>query len=147
MKIFLGSDHAGFALKNSISAMLSVQGHEVQDLGAHALDPADDYPATARAVARAVAAEPSARGVLFGMSGQGEAMAANRVGGARAVVFYGGPTEVLELSRAHNDANILSLGARFVAEAEAHEAVALWLAAPFSGEERHARRIAQIDAL
>ncbi len=154
MKIYLGSDHAGFALKNSIADILRKAGHEVEDLGAHVLDPADDYPDFILPVARAVAADHEARGIVFGMSGQGEAMAANRIKGARAAVYYDicGTSDVphsdkiLTLSRAHNDANILSIGAHFVTEADAKEAIVLWLATPFSAEERHLRRIKKLDS-
>ena len=146
MHIFLGSDHAGFALKNTIASTLRTQGHDITDVGAEALDPTDDYPDYIVPVARAVAADPSVRGIVFGMSGQGEAMAANRIRGVRAAVFYAGPQDMVRLSREHNDANILSIGAHFVGEDEAKEAVALWLATPFSTEERHIRRIAKLDS-
>ena len=145
MKIFLGSDHAGFELKNSIAEMLRVEGHAVEDLGPHILDPLDDYPDYILPVAHAVAVDPLALGVIVGLSGQGEAMAANRVKGVRATVYYGGPQDVLQLSRTHNDANVLSLGARFLTEAQAKAAVTLWLSAIFSGEERHVRRNAKLD--
>ncbi|PJC22454.1 MAG: ribose-5-phosphate isomerase, partial [Candidatus Yonathbacteria bacterium CG_4_9_14_0_2_um_filter_43_16] len=98
-----------------------------------------------RPVAEAVAHDPQSRGIILGGSGQGEAMCANRVKGARAAVYYGGAVDIVVLSREHNDANILSLGARFVETEEAKEVVRVWLETPFSGAEKHARRIAKLD--
>ncbi|MBI4133939.1 MAG: RpiB/LacA/LacB family sugar-phosphate isomerase [Candidatus Terrybacteria bacterium] len=145
MKVFLGADHAGFALKEEIKRWLVGQGYEVEDKGAFSLDSADDYPDFVAPVARAVAEDPKERrGIVLGGSGQGEAMVANRFAGVRAAVYYGGPTAIIQLSREHNDANILALGARFVSEAEAIAAVGRWLATLFSGDERHVRRIGKI---
>ncbi len=146
MKIFLGSDHAGFGLKNAIAEMLREKGHNISDLGDQEPNPEDDYPDFIFPVARAVAADPESRGIIFGGSGQGEAMTANRLKGVRAAVYYGGSKDILTLSREHNDANILSLGARLLSEAQAKEAVELWLTTPFSNEERHVRRIKKLDA-
>ena len=162
-KLFIASDHAGYALKEALVPFLrSLEGYQVEDLGPHSFDPADDYPEYAYACARAVAAHdpdaPSAKrfGIVIGASGQGEAMAANRVEGVRAAVYYGAPAKgvqtdaagtvlgMIESVRAHNDANVLSLGARFLSEGEAKEAVRRFLATPFSGESRHKRRIAQL---
>ncbi|MBI5816919.1 MAG: RpiB/LacA/LacB family sugar-phosphate isomerase [Candidatus Yonathbacteria bacterium] len=145
MRIFIGSDHAGFELKQKLIPFVESLGHEVVDKGAFALDEHDDYPDFVVPVAEEVAKDSSSRGIILGGSGQGEAIAANRVKGARAAVFYGGPLDIVELSREHNDANILSLGARFVVEGEAETAVQLWLETEFSGDERHARRIKKID--
>ncbi len=146
-KIFLASDHAGFALKNSLAQFLSEHGYEVEDTGPHTFDPHDDYPDFIIPLAEKVAQSKDYFGIVVGMSGQGEAMAANRIIGARAAVFYGGDVETLKLSREHNDANILSLGARFVPDADAQYAVLLWLSTSFSGEERHARRIVKLDSV
>ena len=143
MKIFFASDHAGFDLKNALVERVRAQGYAVEDLGAHALDPEDDYPDFITPLARRVAAEPSARGIILGGSGQGEAMAANRVSGIRAAVFCGGSLAVIAATRQHNDANVLSLGARFISSDEASEAVRLFIETPFSGEARHIRRIAK----
>lgn len=143
MKIYIGTDHAGFALKETLTAFLSEAGHMVEDKGALALDTGDDYPDYVTPVAMAVAAEPGSFGIVLGHSGQGEAMCANRQVGARAALYYGGSLDIVRLSREHNDANILSLGAHFLDEATAKEAVSLFLATSFSGEERHARRIAK----
>ncbi len=146
MKIYIGTDHAGFELKNNLVVFLKTFGHEVMDMGAHTYEPQDDYPDFIRPVAEAVAQDSEARGIILGGSGQGEAMCANRVSGARAAVYDGGPFDIAVLSREHNDANILSLGARFVDEDEAKEVVRVWLETPFGGEEKHARRIKKIDA-
>jgi ribose 5-phosphate isomerase B len=143
MKIYLASDHAGFELKVALKIMLVEEGHDVEDFGAHQYEPEDDYPDTVTKVANAVASDPESRGIVLGGSGQGEAMACNRIKGARAAVYYGGPNEILRVSREHNNANILSLGARFMTEKEAKSAVTEWLSTPFSNEERHVRRLAK----
>lgn len=145
MRIFIGSDHAGFEIKGMLVPFLRVLGHEVEDMGAHSFETLDDYPDFIRPVAEAVAKDSSARGIILGGSGQGEAMCANRINGVRAAVYYGGPFDIAVLSREHNDANILSLGARFIDEDEAREVVRVWLETAFSGDERHARRIAKLD--
>jgi len=162
MIIFLGSDHAGFALKEKFKKYLTELGYQTKDLGNFVYDEKDDYPDFILPVARAVAADPErSRGIILGGSGQGEAMVANRIKGARAAVYYGSPEfpevkprgkrgltsgkDIIRLSREHNDANILSLAARFITEEEAKKAVKLWLETPFSKEERHIRRIKKID--
>jgi len=145
MKIFIGTDHAGFELKENLVDFLRAEGHDVEDMGAHALDALDDYPDFIRPVAEAVVKDLGSRGIILGGSGQGEAMCANRVNGARAAVYYGGTVDIAILSREHNNANILSIGARFVEIDEAKEVVRVWLETPFSGEEKHARRITKID--
>lgn len=145
MKIFIGTDHAGFELKEKLLPFLRAHGHDIEDMGAHSFDALDDYPDFIRHVAEGVANDPTARGIILGGSGQGEAMCANRVNGARAAVYYGGPFDIAVLSREHNDANILSLGARFVEEDEAREVVRVWLETKFSGDERHVRRIQKLD--
>ena len=146
MKVFLASDHAGYELKEALSPFLAERGFEVEDLGPSSLDPNDDYPDYLMMLGRRIADEKNAMGVGIGGSGQGEAMAVNRVKGARAAVFYGGPDEIVKLSREHNDANVLSLGARFLSQDAAKNAVILWLTTKFSGDERHVRRIAKLDA-
>lgn len=160
MKIVFATDHAGYSLKEALVPFVRDElGYEVEDMGAHALDPDDDYPLYVSRAADAVAANPGeVRAVILGGSGQGEAMVANRMRGVRAVVYYGPALqmqtdvegEVLDMlasTRAHNDANVLSLGARFISEEDAKEAVRTWLATPFSGDERHRRRITAIDAM
>jgi ribose 5-phosphate isomerase B len=145
MRIYIGADHAGFSLKNSLKIFLESEGHEVIDKGAYLMDEHDDYPDVVFPVVHAVASEPGSFGVVIGGSGQGEAITANRVRGVRAVVFYGSRLEIVPLAREHNDANVLSLGARFIDEGEAIEAVKLFLSTTFSGDERHVRRIEKLD--
>ena len=146
MRIFIGSDHAGFELKEKLVTFLQLLNHEVKDMGAYEYNKDDDYSDFIKPVAKAVAGENGTRGIILGASGQGEAICANRVRGVRAGVYYGGSIEVVKKMREHNDSNILSLGARFLNEQEARDAVKLWLATPFSGEERHVRRIAKLDS-
>lgn len=145
MTVYLGADHAGFALKEEIKNFLRSLGYQVEDQGAFVFDSTDDYPDFMRLVARRVRAEPDSRGILFGGSGQGEAIVANRFSGIRAAVFYGGPEEIIHLSRSHNDANLLSIGARFVDTVTARRVVKDWLATDFPAEARHLRRIKKID--
>lgn len=147
MKIILAADHAGFALKETIKKHLASKKIEVLDVGAHELVGGDDYPVYMSAAGMKVAEDMSGetRAIIFGGSGQGEAMVANRFPGVRATVWYGGSMDIIKLSREHNNANILSIGARFVDEKAAKEAVDLWLTTSFSDDERHARRIEQID--
>jgi len=146
MNIYLGSDHRGFYLKENIKEFLKNLGYEVKDLGNTIYDEKDDYPDWILPVARIVALDPeNSRGIIFGYSGQGEAIATNRVKGIRAAVFYGGPDEIIKLSRQHNDANILSIGAGFINNKDAQKVIKLWLETPFTKEERHMRRIAKLD--
>ncbi len=158
-KVYFAADHAGFALKNALAEQVRMSGYEVEDMGALDLNPEDDYPDFILPLAKRVADEPGAFGIIVGGSGQGEAMCANRVLGVRAAVFYGemkvtdaleiegGHSEdgydVIRLSRKHNDANVLSIGARFVSGKEAVEAVRLFLEEPFSVSSRHTRRLAK----
>ena len=144
MKIFLATDHAGFELKEFIKSHLNALNYEVEDCGALEMDPLDDYPDFIIPAARKVASNPNSKGIIMGGSGQGEAIAANRIKGARAVVYYGGPMEIVKLSRTHNNANILSLGSRFITHEKAAEAVDLWLNEPFEGG-RHKQRIDKLD--
>lgn len=164
-KVYIASDHAGFVLKQFITLSLTERGYSVEDLGAHSLSPEDDYPDFITPCAEKVAQEStgggfaaaSALGIIIGGSGQGEAMAANRVKGARASVFYGGvhaqgavetegtaatdAFDIVRLARLHNDANILSLGARFLSKEEALHAALLFLETKFSSSPRHIRRL------
>lgn len=160
MKIFIGSDHAGFELKEKLVPFLRVLGYEVIDKGDFAPKQDDDYPKFIGLVAEEVSrAQTDAnttrtdaekyknevRGIVIGGSGEGEAIVANRFPNVRAAEYYGGNLEIVRLSREHNDANILSLGARFLNEADAKVAVKLWLETPFSNESRHTRRIKEIE--
>lgn len=161
-KIYLASDHAGFRLKSALVEHLPIIGYEVEDIGAFELTPDDDYPDFITALATRVAEvnetlPNSAMGIILGGSGQGEAMCANRIKGIRAAVFYGEMpvTEALDaegghsedgfdcvrLPRRHNNANVLSIGARFVSPQVADQAVRIFLETPFSNEERHLRRL------
>ncbi len=143
MKIHLAADHAGFEHKEALKAHLLERGHEILDHGALTLTEGDDYPAFMALAAAAVAMEPGSMGIIFGGSGEGEAMVANRHKGIRCAVYYGGEKEILTYSRLHNDANMLAVSARFVTTGETNEAVDLWLDTEFSHDERHVRRLAQ----
>ena len=144
MKIHLATDHAGLDLKNSIKKYLLKKEYFVEDHGAYEYDAEDDYPDFIFPCALAVSRDISSRGIILGGSGQGEAMAANRIKGVRAAVFYNGPIEIIKLSREHNDANILSLGARFMIKDEIIKVIELWLSEPFAGG-RHTRRVKKLD--
>ena len=145
MKLFIAGDHAGFELKRFLVERLSLAGHEIKDLGNREYSAEDDYPDFVSLVAKEVSREPStSRGIIIGGSGQGEAICANKFYGVRAAVYYGGNMDIVKLSREHNDANVLSLGARFLSPTEGLNAVNLWLATAFSGDERHKRRIQKL---
>lgn len=143
--IYLGSDHAGFALKETIKQWLLTHDYPVEDCGAFELDPADDYPDFVAAAARKVATREGAMGLVFGKSGAGECIVANKITGIRAVLAMN--EENVRLSREHNDANVLSLGAAFLSDEQAVTLCQLFLDTPFSREARHARRIAKIHDL
>jgi ribose 5-phosphate isomerase B len=140
MRVAIGSDHAGYALKAHLSETLISLGHEVDDLGTHSEAPVD-YPPICAAVARSVIKGEADRGIVLGGSGQGEQMTANKIRGARAALCN--DLYTARMSREHNDANVLSIGARIVAPQLADEILTLWLTTPFEGG-RHERRIAQI---
>lgn len=158
-KVLIASDHAGFALKKALIEHIRTLGYEIEDLGAFSLDPSDDYPDFITPLARRVALEPDTRGIIIGGSGQGEAMCANRTSGIRAAVFYGpmrvtktldiegGHSEdgydAIRLPRRHNNANVLSIGARFISGDEADKAVRIFLETVFSDSSRHAQRLAK----
>ena len=144
-KIFIGSDHAGFEAKEALKKYLEDLGFSVEDLGNSVLDPSDDYPEFIVLVAKAVAENPESRGVVIGGSGQGEAMAANKVKGIRAAVVY--DEYSARMSREHNDANIASFGARATDIEKIKELTKLWLNTPFSNKERHVRRIEKLNIL
>ena len=144
MKIHLATDHAGLELKEKVKLYLSDLDHEVIDHGAYEYDALDDYPDFIFPCANAVSNDPESKGIILGGSGQGEAMAANRVKGVRAAVFYNGPDKIIKLSRQHNNANILSLGARFMSEEKMYKIIEIWLSTDFESG-RHQRRIEKLD--
>jgi ribose 5-phosphate isomerase B len=139
MRVHIGSDHAGFELKNYLITALTEDGHELVDHGPDTYDAEDDYPVYCIPAAEAAVADPGSLGIVLGGSGNGEQIAANKVIGTRAVLAYDADTA--RLGREHNDANVISIGARMHTEEEALEIVRLFLATPFSGDPRHARRI------
>ena len=150
--VHLGADHAGFYLKEAIANYLRKLNYEVIDHGAHVYDKFDDYPDFISPVGRAVSDQPNGvKGIVFGGSGQGEAMVANQFPNVRAVVFYGNKifqnSDIIKLSRQHNDANVLSLGARFLTTSEAKQAVKTWLTTPFSEDYKHIRRIKKTEKI
>ena len=162
MKVYFAADHAGFALKNEL--MNLVRGEmslDVEDCGAFEQSPTDNYPEIIARAAKLLSADAAkgidSRAILIGASGQGEAIVANRFPQVRAVVYYGRAgsqtdasgreLDIITSTRSHNDANALSIGARFVSVDEARDVVRAWLTAPFSDEERHAYRIAQIESI
>lgn len=145
MIIALGTDHAGFDLKEVVKKFLEENNYEVKDFGAYEYDSADDYPDFINPTAEFVSKNNDAMGIIFGGSGQGEAMAANRYKGVRAAVFYGGSDKIVSLSRQHNNANILSLGSRFIEPEDAINVIKLWLSTEFEGG-RHQKRIEKLDS-
>ncbi|MEV4546234.1 ribose 5-phosphate isomerase B [Micromonospora echinaurantiaca] len=142
MRVYLGSDHAGFELKVHLANHLATQGYDVVDVGPHAFDPDDDYPAFCLHTGDRVVADAGSLGVVIGGSGNGEQIAANKVAGVRAALAWN--IETAQLAREHNDANIVAVGARQHTLADATAIVEAFLATPFSGNERHSRRIAQM---
>ena len=142
MRVYLGSDHAGFELKNHIAEHLQKQGHDVVDVGPHVYDAEDDYPPFCLHTAARVVADPGSLGVVLGGSGNGEQIAANKIDGVRSALVW--KIEIAELARQHNDSNVCSIGARQHTPEEAEAFVDAFLATSFSGNPRHARRIAQL---
>ncbi|OGG66483.1 hypothetical protein A3I99_04395 [Candidatus Kaiserbacteria bacterium RIFCSPLOWO2_02_FULL_45_11b] len=144
--IHVASDHAGFEHKVEIVKWLQELGHQVVDHGAKVMDKEDDFPDFISLAAMAVSEKPdSSCGIIFGGSGQGEAMVANRFAGVRATVYYGGNLQIISLSREHNDANILSIGARFVSIEETKDSIATWLAASMLTDQKYQRRNQKIE--
>lgn len=164
MKVYLATDHTGFALKEKLKSFLSEKGYDVEDCGAYSIDKDDDYPDFIGKAAQAVGKDPkNSRGIVFGGSGQGEAMVANKINGVRCALFYTpavptqavnaegdastDPFAIVKLTREHNEANVLSIGIRFVKEEDVFTAVTLWLETPDPTNERHLRRIEKIKQL
>ncbi|MBU2632275.1 RpiB/LacA/LacB family sugar-phosphate isomerase [Patescibacteria group bacterium] len=160
MKIYLASDHAGFELKEKIKEFLIKKNVDVEDCGAFVLDKDDDYPDFISLAAKKVAENVDSLGIVFGGSGQAEMMVANKFKGIRCALFYStaiaikavditgrlstDPYEIIRLTREHNNANMLSIGARFLTDNDAIKVVDFWLKTPFKGDERHVRRIEKI---
>tara|TARA_Y100000389_G_scaffold38242_1_gene32586 strand:- start:9347 stop:9802 length:456 start_codon:yes stop_codon:yes gene_type:complete len=143
--IVLATDHAGFELKEVVKQSLIKLNFEVKDFGAFEYDASDDYPDFINPAAKFISENQGVMGIIFGGSGQGEAMAANRFKGVRAAVFYDGPDEIINLSRLHNNANVLSLGSRFINSDRAIELIERWLDVEFEGG-RHQKRIQKLDS-
>jgi ribose 5-phosphate isomerase B len=144
VRVYLGSDHAGFELKAALVAWLIKAGHEAVDCGPESFDPDDDYPPYVMRAAQSVIDNPGSLGIVIGGSGNGEQIAANKVPGIRAALAW--TTETARLARQHNDANVLSLGAREYSIDDALAFAKLFVETPFSGEPRHARRLTMIAA-
>jgi ribose 5-phosphate isomerase B len=144
--IYIASDHAGVELKAKLLSHLKEQGNEVEDCGANQNDPEDDYPDFIYPCAIKVSENPGSMGIVIGGSGQGEAIVANKVKGVRAALYYGGHEDIISLSRQHNNANVLALGARFLTVEQAERAVDLWIETGFDGG-RHLRRVEKISSL
>jgi ribose 5-phosphate isomerase B len=142
MRVYLGSDHAGYELKVHLASYLPTQGFEVVDVGPQAFDPEDDYPVYCFHTGARVVGDPGSLGIVIGGSGNGEQIAANKVPGIRAALAWS--VETARLGREHNDANVVAIGGRMHPLDEATAIVTMFLTTPFSGNDRHARRIAQV---
>lgn len=147
-KIYLGTDHKGFRIKEKVKSWLKDWGYEVEDFGAYGLDPDDDYPDFVSKVAEKVSEDSrNSRGIVLGATGEGEAIVANKYKSVRASVYYGGPEEIIALARDHSDVNVLSLGVLFLDEETIKKMLKLWLDKPFSGTVRHIRRLNKIKEI
>jgi len=144
MRVHIGGDHAAYDLQKDLITFLEAEGHDVVDHGPFELDPADDYPVFVLRAAAAVAEDPESLGIVLGGSGNGEQMAANKVAGVRAALCY--DDELAKLAREHNDARVISIGARMATAVEARSMVRTFLETPFSGDPRHQRRIDMVTA-
>lgn len=143
--LYLASDHGGFHLKEKVKSRLAQQKVPFIDCGAFAYDKDDDYPDFIIPLAKKIGKSPTRhKGIIFGRSGQGEAIAANKIKGVRAALYYGKEPKIIRLSRTHNNCNVLSLGGDFVTPAQAMYAIMLWLHTSFSQVARHKRRIKKI---
>jgi ribose 5-phosphate isomerase B len=150
MIIYIGTDHKGFRIKEKVKSWLLAWGHSVEDVGALSLNPDDDYPDFASKVAEKVSENPDSsqvRGIILGATGEGESIVVNKYNGVRCSVYYGGPEEIVALSRDHSDANIFSIGVLFMDEETLQKMIKLWLDKPFSGMERHIRRLKKVKEI
>ncbi len=148
MRIYIASDHAGFELKHHLVNFLEENGLDVTDRGPHEYVAGDDYPDYVSLAAEEVSLNPvHARAIVIGLTGQGEAIVANKFKNVRAGVYYGAPYEIITLMREHNDTNVLALGAKFLTPEQAEKMVDLWIDTQFSGDERHQRRIEKISKI
>ena len=163
MKVYIATDHTGFEVKNKVKDFLIKEGYEVKDFGAFTYDKNDDFPDFISKAAEAVSEDYESRGIIFGGSGQAEMMLANKYKGVRAALFYSAipplqaaditgrqsndPYEMIKLTRLHNNANILSIGTRFLTEEDIFKAIKIWLETPFSNDARHVRRIEKIKQI
>ncbi len=145
MKIYLGTDHAGFEFKENVKKFLAKEGYNIEDCGAFTFDKNDDYPDFISKAAQKTSENPYSFGIVFGKSGAGECIVANKIKGIRAILGF--TEKNIILARTHNDANILSLGSEFVSNDKAHKLIKLFLETPFSNEERHIRRINKIKEI
>ncbi len=144
--IYIASDHAGFELKKNIIAFIKSTGQEIEDMGPFKFDADDDYPDFCYPCAVKVGQNPGSMGIVLGMSGNGEAIVANKAKGVRAVLYYGGHEEIVKLARQHNNANVLSIGAKFISQDEVERAINLFIETGFEAG-RHQRRIDKIREL
>lgn len=163
MKVYLATDHTGLELKNKVKEFLKNEGYGIEDFGAYEYDKDDDYPDFVSKAAEGVSKDLSSKGIIFGGSGQAEMMVANKYKGIRCALFYASvapvraaditgrmstdPYEMIRLTREHNDANMLSIGVRFVTDEEALKVIKMWLEEVFPGDERHVRRIEKIKKI
>lgn len=146
--IYLGADHRGYNLKEKMKNWLEEWGYQFEDCGAFELNAEDDYPDFVRVVAEKISKGlPDSRGIVLGATGQGEAIVANRFQNVRAAVYYGGSHDIIKLSREHNDANILSLGASFVDNETIKQVIKIWLTTSFSNTDRHVRRLKKLNSI
>lgn len=146
MKVYIAADHAGFYLKKQLIQYLGIKGFDVEDCGAFEMNESDDYPDFIVPCAQKVASDKTSLGIVIGGSGNGEAIAANKVQGIRAAVYNSNKPEIAKLAREHNNANVLSLGARFLSPDEAKKGITSWLDAEFEGG-RHEARLGKISKL
>lgn len=146
MKVYIASDHAGFELKQHLINYMKGNGVDVVDKGPFEFHPGDDYPDWISLAAEEVSKDPEALAIVLGLSGQGEALVANKIKNVRAGVYYGGPIEIPQLLREHNNANVLSLSAKFLQKDQAERAVDVFIETPFSNDERHIRRLNKVAA-